>query len=103
MQTSYSQARVTELATYPEHFFGEPASEKWLSLCSSLSKYQPPSGDFVIKKERKWELASALQKSIRRADRATALRLISAIENMPDEYAYFVRRICVIACEDVGP
>src|SRR5947207_13706787 len=103
MQRSYSQATISELVTYPEHFFGEPASEGWLALCSSLSKYQPPSGDVVIKKERKWELASAFQKAIRRANKATALRLISGIANMPDQYGYFVRRMCVIACEDVGP
>jgi len=32
-----------------------------------------------------------------------ALRLLSAIESMPEEYVYFWRRLCVIACEDVGP
>ena len=31
------------------------------------------------------------------------LHLLSAIEGMPEEYAYFWRRLCVIACEDVGP
>ena len=103
MQRSYSQAKIAELVACPEHCFDEPASERWLYLCSSLSKYQPPSGDFVIKKEQKWELASAFQKAIRRADKTTALKLISWIANMPDEYAYFVRRTCVIACEDVGP
>ena len=30
-----------------------------------------------------------------------ALHLLSAV--MPEEYAYFWRRLCVIACEDVGP
>jgi hypothetical protein len=32
-----------------------------------------------------------------------ALRLISAMDSMPEQYAYFWRRLCVIACEDVGP
>jgi len=32
-----------------------------------------------------------------------ALHLLSAIDAMPEEYAYFWRRLCVIACEDVGP
>ena len=32
-----------------------------------------------------------------------ALHLLSAIDGMPEEYAYFWRRLCVIACEDVGP
>jgi replication-associated recombination protein RarA len=25
------------------------------------------------------------------------------MDSMPEEYAYFWRRLCVIACEDVGP
>jgi hypothetical protein len=54
-------------------------------------------------KERKWELVSALQKSIRRGDKQMALHLVSAMNSMPEEYAYFWRRLCVIACEDVGP
>jgi hypothetical protein len=54
-------------------------------------------------KERKWELVSALQKSIRRGDKQLALHLLSAMESMPQEYAYFWRRLCVIACEDIGP
>src|SRR5438094_3879785 len=54
-------------------------------------------------KERKWELVSAFQKSIRRGDKETALRLVSAMDSMPEEYAYLWRRLCVIACEDVGP
>ncbi len=103
MHSGYVPSLLQELLTYPERCFGEPALQKWLSLCSSLSNYQAPSLNFPIEKDRKWELVSALQKAIRRADKATALRLISGIASMPDEYAYFWRRMCVIACEDIGP
>ena len=62
-----------------------------------------PAKSLDIDPQRKWELVSALQKSIRRGDRQIAIRLISAMDNKPTEYAYFWRRLCVIACEDVGP
>jgi hypothetical protein len=97
------QAEFQELLAYPEHCFGEPACERWLDLCSSLKTYQAPSLNFPIEKGRKWELVSALQKAIRRADKATALKLISGVASIPEEYAYFWRRMCVIAAEDVGP
>ena len=103
MQEINLEAKIDELLAYPTHCFGEPASERWLSLCSSLSKYQSGSANFAIDKDRKWELVSGLQKSIRRADKSTALQLISGIRNMPEEYAYFWRRMCVIGCEDIGP
>ena len=41
--------------------------------------------------------------AISRGDKAMALHLASAMYNMPGEGAYFLRRLCVIACEDVGP
>ena len=103
MRETYFESKLEELLAYPEHCFGEPASERWLSLCSSLSNYQAPSENFAIHKDRKWELVSALQKAIRRAEKATVLQVISGMRNMPEEYAYFWRRFCVIACEDVGP
>jgi hypothetical protein len=97
------QAKCQQLRVYPEQHFGESASERWLCLCSLLTEYHPASGNFRIDKERKWEVASALQKSIRRAEESTALRVIAATQEMPEEYAYFLRRLCVIACEDIGP
>src|SRR5260370_39401617 len=103
MRETYFESKLEELLAFHEHCFGEPASERWLSLCSSLSNYQTPSGNFAIDKKRKWELVSALQKAIRRADKATALQLISGIRSMPEEYGYFWRRICVIVSEDIGP
>src|SRR5438105_11323137 len=103
MPKTHFESKLEELLAYPERWFGEAASERWFDLCSSLSTYQAPSLNFVIEKGRKWELVSALQKAIRRADKATALHVISGIANMPEEYGYFLRRMCVIACEDVGP
>ena len=49
------------------------------------------------------ELVSAFQKSIRRGDKQMAFRAIHAMDSMPEEYGYFWKRLCVIACEDVGP
>jgi hypothetical protein len=72
-------------------------------LCGTLRNYNSPYQSWTLQKERKWELVSAFQKSIRRGDKVIALRLISAMESMPTEHAYFWRRLCVIACEDVGP
>lgn len=103
MRETCFEAKIDELLAYPEHYFGESPSERWLLLCSSLSNYQIRLANFVIGNNRKWELVSALQKTIRRADKPTALKLISGFANMPEEYAYFLRRMCVIACEDVGP
>jgi hypothetical protein len=74
-----------------------------VSLTTNLRDYEAPCRSLAINAERKWELVSAFQKSIRRGDEQMALRLISAMDSMPEEYAYFWRRLCVIACEDVGP
>jgi hypothetical protein len=71
-------------------------------LCDALRQYDAPSARLVLARERKWEMVSALQKSIRRGDKEIALHLLSAIDGMPEEYAYFWRRLCVTACEDVG-
>jgi len=96
-------AQFQELLSYPQCRWAEAASERWRSLCNGLRDYNAPSRAFVIDTERKWELVSAVQKSIRRGDKQMALRLISAMDSMPKEYGYFWRRLCVIACEDVGP
>lgn len=95
---------IGELLNYPGNRWGTALSVRWLSLCADLRDYRPPfSGTLAIDRERKWELVSALQKSIRRGDKEMALRLISATDGMPEEAAYFSRRLCVIACEDIGP
>jgi MgsA AAA+ ATPase C terminal len=91
------------LLCYPEHQWGISACQKWQLLTNSLLTYLAPARVFKLDEVRKWELVSAFQKSIRRADRATALHLVSAMHSMPREHGYFWRRLCVIACEDVGP
>ncbi len=96
-------AQFQELLSYPQNKWNEAASNRWMSLCTDLRDYRAPCRSLAINKERKWELVSAFQKSIRRGDKQVALRLISAMDSMPEEYGYFWRRLCVIACEDVGP
>jgi len=96
-------AQFRELHRYPERRWAKAISDRWVSLCNGLRDYEAPCRYFAVTRERKWELVSAFQKSIRRADKAMALRLTSAMDSMPEEYAYFWRRLCVIACEDVGP
>src|SRR5713101_9412864 len=95
--------QLQKLLSYPESRWGDTASNRWVSLCTGLRDYQAPCTSVAINKERKWELVSAFQKSIRRGDKQMALGLISAMDSMPEEYAYFWRRLCDIACEDVGP
>jgi hypothetical protein len=97
----FGTSQLDRLCRYPEIMWAKPASDRWISLCDALRQYDAPLGRLVLPRERKWELVSALQKSIRRGEKDVALRLVSAI--MPEEYAYFGRRVCVIACEDVGP
>jgi replication-associated recombination protein RarA len=94
--------QLDHLRNYQKMRWGLCASSRWISLCDALREYDAPCRSFAIHRERKWELVSALQKTIRRGDKQTALRLISAMDGMPAEYAYFWRRLCVIACEDVG-
>jgi hypothetical protein len=95
--------RLEESASYQESRWGGAVTERWVSLCDGLREYRAPPRGLAIAKERKWELVSAFQKSIRRGDKQIALRLVSAMDRMPTEWAYFWRRLCVIACEDVGP
>jgi len=96
-------AQFHELHRYPERRWAKAISDRWVFLCNGLRDYEAPRRCFPLNRERKWELVSAFQKSIRRGDKAMALRLISAMDSMPGEYTYFWRRLCVIACEDVGP
>jgi hypothetical protein len=92
-----------QLDNYQENRWGECLSNAWVTLSCSQREYKAPCRSFAINKERKWELVSAFQKSIRRGDKEMALRLTSAMDSMPAEYAYFWKRFCVTACEDVGP
>jgi hypothetical protein len=96
-------SQLDHLYRYPDVMWAKPDSARWAFLCDALRQYDAPAGRLVLARERKWELVSALQKSIRRGDKQVALHLLFAIDSMPEEYAYFWRRLCVIACEDVGP
>jgi MgsA AAA+ ATPase C terminal len=97
-------SQFQELIAYPETRWADAPSDRWRSLCDGLLAYKTSCArTFPMDKERKWELVSALQKSIRRGNKEMALHLVSAMDSMPEEYAYFWRRLCVIACEDVGP
>lgn len=91
-----------DLLGYPASRWGATIPEQWESICISLRDYRPIERSLQLDKVRKWELVSALQKSIRRGEKLLSLRLVSAMTCMPEEYGYFWRRICVIACEDVG-
>jgi hypothetical protein len=97
-----SPSQFDHLYRYPEISWAIPASNRWVSLCDGLRHCDAPFGYLVLARERKWELVSALQKSIRRGEKAIALYILAGIDSMPEEYAYFWRRLCVIACEDVG-
>ena len=98
-----SCSQLDHLYRYPDVIWAKPVSDRWVFLCDALRQYDAPPGGLVLARERKWELVSALQKSIRRGEKETALHLLSVIDGMPEEYAYFWRRLCVTACEDVGP
>lgn len=97
------QALYEEILTYPERKWNCRPSDRWQTLCLNLQSKDAS----IIRDTRitpnKWELASALQKAIRRGDKGVALNVLSAIAAMPEEFGYFWRRLCVTACEDVGP
>ena len=103
MGTMISPAQFQALADYPQGKFPDPDEGRWVCLCEALGAYVPPQLTLTITAERKWELVSALQKSIRRGDRAVALQVIGLMATLPEEYPYFWRRLCITACEDVGP
>jgi hypothetical protein len=77
------------LHDYQNSAWRKSVFEGWEGLCVSLRNYNAPYGTWTFENERKWELVSAFQKAIRRGDKWVALRLISAMESMPTERAYF--------------
>jgi hypothetical protein len=98
-----SSKHVSELIHLPARAWGYSASGQWREMCEALETYEWELSPEPFPLSRKWELASALQKTIRRGDRHLALQLIAKIQSMrPQEHAYFWRRLAVIACEDVG-
>ena len=95
---------IAEMIVFPQAEWGQPASDRWLTWCSELKDYEPPQRSLSIRRqERKWELVSAYQKSVRRGERAQALMLVSAMDSMPAEWGYFHKRVATTFTEDVGP
>jgi hypothetical protein len=60
-------------------------SDRLVSLSNGVRDDGAPCMCFAVSRERKWELVSAFQKSIRQADKAMALRLISAMDGTPGD------------------
>lgn len=95
---------VSKLLTFPASEWSEEASTFWNHFCGLLESFHPPERKFkTVNPERKWELVSAYQKAIRRGDTDTALHLCGAFACLPEQWEYFIRRMTVIAMEDVGP
>src|SRR6266699_1783191 len=68
-----------ELLSYPQNKWREAASNRWMSLCTDLRDYRAPCRSLAINKERKWELVSAFQKSIRRGDKQVGLAMLKRL------------------------
>ena len=96
-----SPSKMSQLVAYPT-MIGLNSIQRWNLLCDGLLAYKAPPKSLTLSPRRKWELVSALQKSIRRGDCDSALTALSAMDGIPHEYPYFWRRLCVIACEDIG-
>jgi hypothetical protein len=97
-----SEEHMNQLLSVPPKEWGHVARPSWCALCEELAGYQwtEPSQPFPF--ARKWELASALQKCIRRGDSSASRKLIAQIDGIGPARAYFWKRLPVIACEDVG-
>lgn len=92
------------LLQFPMAEWQEEPSDEWHDLIKSAALYEaPPAVMTLTNTERKWEVVSAYQKSVRRGNQETALKLVSAMCSLPDEMPYWLRRICTTACEDMGP
>ena len=59
-----------------------------------------PTGMVVKQEKRKWQVSSAMQKSIRRGDGETAVQMAEGLSTLDPEYCW--RRLPVIAMEDIG-
>lgn len=100
---------IEALSNFPERW-GMPNEDArygwqshWSSLVAGLAAYIPPPVSFKLKNlDRKWELVSAYQKTVRRGNKDLALKLVSAMDSQPSESPYWWRRLCTTACEDVG-
>lgn len=61
-----------------------------------------PQGLIVKNAQRKWELVSGYQKSVRRGNTRLAVRLVGAMYSMTSEQKYMTRRIGTVVAEDIG-
>jgi hypothetical protein len=77
---------------------------RWQELHSLLLTFSPTTSKVVVRDQnRRWELVSAYQKSIRRADAPVALKIVSAFDSIPQHRGYLWRRLLTTVAEDVGP
>jgi hypothetical protein len=98
-----STSNLDELRRFPELYWDIASTRRWHDLCCGLRGYVPPRRLFSVLHIHKWEVVSAFQKAVRRGDGNTALKTVSAMSGMSEQYRYFWRRFCVVACEDIGP
>jgi hypothetical protein len=98
-----STSNPDELGGFPERHWEIASTRRWDDLCCGLRDYVPPRRLFSLPHIHKWEVVSAFQKAVRRGDGNTALKTVSAMSGMSEQYRYFWRRFCVVACEDIGP
>lgn len=103
MAMTVSTSNLDDLGIVPERYWEIAPTRRWRDLCCALRDYVTPRHSFSVPHIRKWEVVSAFQKAVRRGDGNTALNAVSAMKDMPEQYRYFWRRFCVVACEDIGP
>lgn len=96
--------RLETVRGFPKTMWGREIPG-WDALCNELSAYTAPEPALVVKNpDRKWEIVSAYQKSVRRGEKGIAQWLISGSVGQPkDWWQYMWRRVCTTAAEDVGP
>lgn len=75
----------------------------WCRNAQEMTEKPPEETLTVSNPDRKWELVSAFQKTVRRGNGGLAARLVSAMASLETEKAYMWRRLCTTATEDVGP
>jgi hypothetical protein len=97
-----TEEHMNQLLSVPAKEWGQVAQLSWRTLCEELAAYRWTGTSQPFPFARKWELASALQKCIRRGDGNGSRELIAMIAGTGPERTYFWRRLPVIACEDVG-
>jgi replication-associated recombination protein RarA len=95
---------TVKIRDYPQEMWDELPTERWKELCSELEAYEPTGPQLQVKSvSRKWEMVSAYQKSVRRGLADRAKWLVTGFFSFPKkERAYFWKRICTTATEDVG-